>query len=145
MYPLCRREHKTLGRRSPVTNVPMILQSYSWREAIASILFPESNHAPWSEAEQLGRWGAWGLGGLLGQLGLGGASARGILLRVLTRLEDNRAEAVLRAVKQNSVPESMRPPPGKSCRFLTDACLCANLSRQGFKPSVNVAPNLIFS
>ena len=33
MYPLCRREHKTLGQRSPVTNVPMILQSYSWREA----------------------------------------------------------------------------------------------------------------
>ena len=79
MYPLCRREHKTLGRRSPVTNVPMILQSYSWREAIASILFPESGHAPWSEAEQPGRWGAWGLGGLLGQLGLGGASAGGIL------------------------------------------------------------------
>jgi len=49
-----------------------------------------------------------GLGGLLGQLGLGGASAGGILLRVLARLEDNRAEAVLRAVKQNSVPESMR-------------------------------------
>ena len=83
MYPLCRREHKTLGQRSPVTNVPMILQSYSWREAIASILFPESGHAPWSEAEQPGRWGAWGLGGLLGQLGLGGASAGGILLRVL--------------------------------------------------------------
>ena len=57
----------------------MILQSYSWREAIASILFPESGHAPWSEAEQPGRWGAWGLGGLLGQLGLGGASAGGIL------------------------------------------------------------------
>ena len=96
MYPLCRREHKTLGQRSPVTNVPMMLQSYSWREAIASILFPESGHAPWSEAEQPGRWGAWGLGGLLGQLGLGGASAGGILLRVLARLEDNRAEAVLR-------------------------------------------------
>src|SRR6187200_2766477 len=108
MYPLCRREHKTLGQRSPVTNVPMMLQSYSWREAIASILFPESGHAPWSEAEQPGRWGAWGLGGLLGQLGLGGASAGGIFLRVLARLEDNRAEAVLRAVKQNSVPESMR-------------------------------------
>ena len=30
-------------------------------------------------------------------------------MRVLARLEDNRAEAVLRAVKQNSVPESMRP------------------------------------
>jgi hypothetical protein len=28
---------------------------------------------------------------------------------------------------------------------VVDACLCANLSRQGFKPSVNVAPNLIFS
>jgi hypothetical protein len=54
MYPLCRREHKTLGQRSPVTNVPMILQSYSWREAIASILFPESVRAPWSEAEQPG-------------------------------------------------------------------------------------------
>ena len=52
--------------------------------------------------------GEHGLGGLLGQLGLGGASAGGILLRVLARLEDNRAEAVLRAVKQNSVPESMR-------------------------------------
>lgn len=42
MYPLCRREHKTLGQRSPATNVPMILQSYSWREAIASNLFPKS-------------------------------------------------------------------------------------------------------
>jgi hypothetical protein len=73
MYPLCRREHKTLGQRSPVTNVPMILQSYSWREAIASILFPESGHAPWSEAEQpgAGKHGASGLG----QFGLGGASA----------------------------------------------------------------------
>ena len=37
---------------------------------------------------------------MLGQLGLGGASAGGILLRVLARLEDNRAEAVLRAVLQ---------------------------------------------
>ena len=35
-------------------------------------------------------------------------------MRVLARLEDNRAEAVLRAVKQNSVPESMRPPSPKS-------------------------------
>ena len=30
MYPLfVRREHKTLGHRSPVTNVPMISQAYS--------------------------------------------------------------------------------------------------------------------
>jgi hypothetical protein len=35
--------------------------------------------------------------------------------------------------------------PGSVSWWLTDACLCANLSRQGFKPSVNVAPNLIFS
>jgi hypothetical protein len=34
-------------------------------------------------------------------------------MRVLARLEDNRAEAVLRAVKQNSVPESMRPQSPK--------------------------------
>jgi hypothetical protein len=36
------------------------------------------------------------------------------LMRVLARLEDKRAEAVLPAVKQNSVPESMRPPHRKS-------------------------------
>ena len=30
-------------------------------------------------------------------------------MRVLARLEDKRAEAMSRAVKQNSVPESMRP------------------------------------
>ena len=110
MYPLCRREHKTLGQRSPVTNVPMMLQSYSWREAIASILFPESGHAPWSEAEQPGRWGAWGLGGLLGQLGLGGASAGGIFLRVLARLEDNRAEAVTRRQTKFRPREYAAPP-----------------------------------
>ena len=34
-------------------------------------------------------------------------------MRVLARLEDNRAEVVLRAVKQNSVPESVRPPSPK--------------------------------
>ena len=35
-------------------------------------------------------------------------------MRVLARLEEKRAEAVLRAVEQNSVPESMRPPHRKS-------------------------------
>lgn len=35
-------------------------------------------------------------------------------MRVLARLEDKRAETMLRAVKQNSVPESMRPPRRQS-------------------------------
>ena len=35
-------------------------------------------------------------------------------MRVLARLEDKRAEALLGAVEQNSVPESMRPPQRKS-------------------------------
>lgn len=35
-------------------------------------------------------------------------------MRVLARLEDKRAEVGLRAVDQNSVPESMRPPHRKS-------------------------------
>jgi hypothetical protein len=39
---------------------------------------------------------------------LAAPAPEGFLLRVLARLEDNRAEAVLRAVKQNSVPENMR-------------------------------------
>ena len=48
-------------------------------------------------------------------------------MRVLARLEDNRAEAVLRAVKQNSVPESMRPPspkssPSASVKLITTGC-----------------------
>jgi hypothetical protein len=48
-------------------------------------------------------------------------------MRVLARLEDNRAEAVLRAVKQNSVPESMRPPspkvePERQRKLITTGC-----------------------
>jgi hypothetical protein len=35
-------------------------------------------------------------------------------MRILARLDGNRAEAVLRAVKQNSVAESMRPPHKQS-------------------------------
>ena len=35
-------------------------------------------------------------------------------MRVLARLEDKRAGAVLGAIEQNSVPESMRPPHRKS-------------------------------
>src|SRR4029079_14271456 len=111
VYRLCRREHKTLGQRSPVTNGPMIPQSYSWREAIASILFPESGHAPWSEAEQPGRWGAWGLGGLLGQLGLGGASAGGILLRVLARRESQPSGSRVARRQTKFRPREYAAPP----------------------------------
>jgi hypothetical protein len=35
-------------------------------------------------------------------------------MRVLARLEDKRAETMLSAVKQNLVPESMRPPRRQS-------------------------------
>ena len=37
MYPLCRREHKTLGR-SPRTKSPMVPQSYSYREVIGGLI-----------------------------------------------------------------------------------------------------------
>ena len=48
-------------------------------------------------------------------------------MRVLARLEDNRAEAVLRTVKQNSVPESVRPPspkvePERQRKLITTGC-----------------------